>query len=58
MYRLRSLVDESLNVNFECFEDMLAHVGANSVSGDDAVMEEWVDDREAPPNSGWRVIES
>lgn len=56
MYRLRSHVDDSLNLGFDCVEDMLAHIEANRVSSDDATMEEWIDDRINPANSGYRAI--
>ena len=57
MYRLQSHIDESLNREFECFEDMLAFVKEHSISDDDATMEEWIDDRINPELSGYRVME-
>ena len=45
MYRLRSLIDDSLTQTFECYEDMAAFVMAHGITDDDAVQEEWIDQR-------------
>lgn len=57
MYRLRSLIDDSQNISFDCFEDMQAYVTAYDISDIDAVMEEWMDDRISPENSCWREVQ-
>lgn len=57
MYRLRSNVDDSLTRDFECFEDMQGYVSEHTISADDATMEEWIDDRIDPANSGYREVQ-
>ncbi len=57
MYRLRSHVDESLNREFDSLEEMETCISETQLSEDDAAMEEWIDDRIAPANSGYRKVE-
>jgi hypothetical protein len=57
MYRLHSRIDESQNIEFECFEDMQEYAEANDISDSDYAQEEWIDNRINPELSEWKEIE-
>lgn len=57
MYRLRSHINDSLTLHFDCIEDMQAYVTQHDIVPNDMTMEYWHDDRIMPGNSAWMEVE-